>query len=52
MEFNISIVGLGYVGLPLFLKLSRFFKVIGYDNDKDKIRFIKKITKKSKYLIV
>ncbi len=48
MEFNICIVGLGYVGLPLLLKLSRFFKVIGYDNDKKKIRFIKKKYKKIK----
>ena len=28
--FNISVIGLGYVGLPL-IELSRYFKVIGFD---------------------
>ena len=39
MEKNICIVGLGYVGLPLFSELKKkSFKVVGYDNNKTKVR--------------
>jgi UDP-N-acetyl-D-galactosamine dehydrogenase len=31
------IIGLGYVGLPLFLKLQKKIKTIGYDNSKSRI---------------
>ena len=31
MKNNIAVVGLGYVGLPLALSLSRFFNVFGFD---------------------
>ena len=34
---NISVVGLGYVGLPLALALGKHFKVIGYDYNKERI---------------
>tara|TARA_Y100000590_G_scaffold464266_1_gene633287 strand:- start:54 stop:1340 length:1287 start_codon:yes stop_codon:yes gene_type:complete len=38
----ISIVGLGYVGLPLaFSFLNKKFKVIGIDSDKNKIKLLK-----------
>lgn len=33
-----SIIGLGYVGLPIFLRLQKKFECIGYDIDKDRIR--------------
>ena len=36
------VVGLGYVGLPLLIKLSKKFKIIGYDNDKKRISKLKK----------
>ena len=36
--FNISIIGLGYVGLPLAIELSRYFKVIGFDLNKNRIK--------------
>ena len=36
--FNISVIGLGYVGLPLALELSRYFKVIGFDLNKNRIK--------------
>jgi len=39
---NITVVGLGYVGLPLFIELSKKFNVKGYDNDIKKIQKIKK----------
>ena len=31
------VVGLGYVGLPLFLKLQKKIDTIGYDNNKFRI---------------
>ena len=37
-EEKISVIGLGYVGLPLSLLLARKFQVIGIDTDKNKIR--------------
>ncbi len=37
----ISIVGLGYVGLPLAVAFSSKFRVIGYDKDKNKIELLK-----------
>ena len=34
-EYKIAIIGLGYVGLPLALAFSEYYKVVGYDvNDK------------------
>ena len=41
-NIKISIIGLGYVGLPLCLKLSKYFEVIGYDISKKKIFNLKK----------
>lgn len=38
---KISVIGLGYVGLPLSLLLARKFKIIGFDTDKNKIRKLK-----------
>ena len=43
-KYNIGVIGLGYVGLPLvnrFLK-SKNLKVFGIDNDKEKINLLKK----------
>ena len=37
----ISIIGLGYVGLPLALCLSDHYKVIGYDNDNNRVSSLK-----------
>ena len=34
---KISIIGLGYVGLPLAIEFSLKYKVIGYDIDKKRI---------------
>ena len=34
---KISIFGLGYVGLPLGVALSKNYKVLGYDLDKERI---------------
>ena len=40
-KLNISIFGLGYVGLPLAVKLSKYFNVIGYDKNKKRIEELK-----------
>ena len=39
---RIAVLGLGYVGLPLSLELSKHFKVIGYDINENKINSLKK----------
>lgn len=38
MKIKICIIGLGYVGLPVFLKLSTKFDAIGYDINKKRIK--------------
>ena len=36
------VIGLGYVGLPVFLQLQKKFKVIGYDKNFTRIKTLKK----------
>ena len=36
-KIKIGIIGLGYVGTPLALSLSRYFEVVGYDNNEKRI---------------
>ena len=36
-KLTVSVLGLGYVGLPLALAFSKFFNVIGFDNDKKRL---------------
>lgn len=38
MDINISVTGLGYVGLPLAVAFSKHFKVIGYDHNPIRIK--------------
>ena len=38
MNIKICVIGLGYVGLPLAIALSKKFKVIGYDKSNKRIR--------------
>ncbi len=42
MKVNISVIGLGYVGLPLALRLSKFFNTIAFDINKQLISRLKK----------
>ena len=37
MKTKICIIGIGYVGLPIFLNLSKTIKIIGYDINKNRI---------------
>ncbi len=41
-KINIAIVGLGYVGLPLAVESSKYYKIIGYDIDENRISELKK----------
>ncbi len=36
------VIGLGYVGLPLLINLSKKFKIVGYDNNKIRISKLRK----------
>lgn len=38
MKKKIVIIGIGYVGLPLALSLSKFYEVIGFDNNLNRVR--------------
>ena len=39
---KISVIGLGYVGLPLFLELSKNFMVQGFDHDSIRVNELKR----------
>ena len=39
----LSVIGLGYVGLPLAIELSHEFTVIGYDNNLFRIKSLKNL---------
>lgn len=49
-KYKICIIGQGYVGLPLTVAYSKFFKVTGYDHDKNKIKLLQKGIDKEKIL--
>ena len=40
-QASISVIGLGYVGLPLALELAKKFRVIGFDINSDRIAMMK-----------
>ena len=40
-EINIAVIGLGYVGLPLFCLLSKYFPCIGIDKDTVRVTQLK-----------
>ena len=37
-----AVIGLGYVGLPIFIRLNRKFKTIGFDNNKSRVSQLSK----------
>ena len=37
-DYKIAIIGLGYVGLPLAIEFSKFYNVVGFDINKERIR--------------
>ena len=42
MRAKICVIGVGYVGLPIFLKLSKSEKVVGFDINQNRINKLKK----------
>ena len=42
MKNNILVIGLGYVGLPLAISLSKYFNVFGFDKSNKRINELKK----------
>lgn len=49
-EKSISLIGLGYVGLPIALEFARKFKVIGFDISEKRVELMKKQIDPSKEL--
>jgi UDP-N-acetyl-D-galactosamine dehydrogenase len=47
---NISVIGLGYVGLPIALEFAKKIRVIGFDINKERIELMKKGVDPSKEL--
>ena len=41
-KIKVGILGLGYVGLPIFLSLKNKFETIGFDIDQNRILDLKK----------
>jgi UDP-N-acetyl-D-glucosamine/UDP-N-acetyl-D-galactosamine dehydrogenase len=41
-ETKLSVIGLGYVGLPIALEFAKFIKVIGFDIKPDRVELMKK----------
>tara|TARA_B100001248_G_scaffold205665_1_gene159741 strand:+ start:304 stop:1596 length:1293 start_codon:yes stop_codon:yes gene_type:complete len=41
-KINISVIGLGYVGLPLIVELSKKYNAIGFDLDEERVSDLKK----------
>ena len=41
-NFQVAIIGLGYIGLPLAINLSKFFKTTGYDLNQKRISELRK----------
>ena len=40
-DYKIAIIGLGYVGLPLAIAFSKFYNVVGFDINKERIKNLK-----------
>ena len=40
-NIKISVIGLGYVGLPLAIEFGKHFKVIGFDKNEDRVLSLK-----------
>ena len=38
--YKIGVIGLGYVGLPLAIAFSKKFRVVGFDVNKLRIKFV------------
>ena len=50
MNIKIGLVGLGYVGLPLLVELSKKFKTIGFDTNKKRVDELKRKIDRTKQI--
>ena len=41
-NLKLSVIGIGYVGLPLAISLAKFFKVTAYDLNRNRITGLKR----------
>jgi UDP-N-acetyl-D-galactosamine dehydrogenase len=48
MKIFPCVIGLGYVGLPIFLRLQRKFKTVGFDNNRSRILELNKTIDRNK----
>ena len=48
---KVSIIGLGYIGLPLSIEFSKIYEVIAYDQDSKRVEQLKNFEDKSEKLI-
>ena len=46
-NYKISIIGLGYVGLPLAVEFSKKYKTIGYDINEERVKELNNYTDKT-----
>ena len=37
-EYKLAVIGMGYVGLPLAIEFSKFYHVVGFDINKERIK--------------
>ena len=44
---KVSIIGLGYIGLPLSIEFSKIYEVIAYDQDSKRVEQLKNFEDKS-----
>lgn len=51
-EMKISVIGLGYVGLPLAIEFAKQYKVVGFDINKERIRELKEGKERTKEIKV
>ena len=49
-EIKIAVIGLGYVGLPLFLQIQKKFETIGFDVNKQRVKQLNNNSKQKKIL--
>ena len=49
-NYKICVVGLGYVGMPLLIQLSKHFSCIGYDINQKRINYLSKKYKRIQFV--
>ena len=47
LDSKIAVIGLGYVGLPLSIEFAKYFDVLGYDIDSNRVEELKRLEDKT-----